>query len=135
MTFLNDYEKPTRQHYEILFMSWAGWVFDFYDLILFSFLLIPIGRELQLSNIGLSYISWSIACGNRNRRRNLRNSIRPLWPEKRIAMDDINLQRWNISLRVRFLSRSTGDLSNHYRPRRRRRMGNRTDIRRRIFPV
>ena len=56
MTFLNDYEKPTRQHYEILFMSWAGWVFDFYDLILFSFLLIPIGRELQLSNIGLSYV-------------------------------------------------------------------------------
>jgi MFS family permease len=56
MTFLNEYEKPTKQHYEILLMSWAGWVFDFYDLILFSFLLIPIGRELHLSNIGLSYV-------------------------------------------------------------------------------
>ena len=56
MKFLNEYEKPAKQHYEILFMSWAGWVFDFYDLILFSFLLIPIGRELHLSNIGLSYV-------------------------------------------------------------------------------
>ena len=56
MTLLNEYEKPAKLHYEILFMCWAGWVFDFYDLILFSFLLIPIGRELHLSNIGLSFV-------------------------------------------------------------------------------
>jgi MFS family permease len=56
MSLLNEYEKPTAQHYKILFMSWAGWVFDFYDLILFSFLLIPIGKELHLSNVGLSYV-------------------------------------------------------------------------------
>ncbi len=37
-------------------MSWAGWVFDFYDLILYTFLLIPIGRELHFSNLMLSYI-------------------------------------------------------------------------------
>ena len=55
-SLLNEYEKPTAKHYEILMMSWAGWVFDFYDLILFTFLLIPIGQELQLSNIDLSYI-------------------------------------------------------------------------------
>ncbi|MGA7161759.1 MAG: MFS transporter, partial [Bacteroidota bacterium] len=36
-------------------MSWAGWVFDFYDLILYTFLLIPIGQELHLDNIQLSY--------------------------------------------------------------------------------
>lgn len=53
---LNEYEKPTKQHYEILFMSWAGWVFDFYDLILYTFLLIPIGKELHFSNVMLSYI-------------------------------------------------------------------------------
>ncbi len=53
---LNEYEKPTRLHYKILFMCWAGWVFDFYDLILFSFLLIPIGSELHLSNINLSFV-------------------------------------------------------------------------------
>lgn len=53
---LNEYDKPTKQHYQILFMSWAGWVFDFYDLILFTFLLIPIGKDLGLSNVELSYV-------------------------------------------------------------------------------
>lgn len=56
MTLLSEYDKPSRTHFEILIMSWAGWVFDFYDLILFSFLLIPIGQELHLSNVGLSYV-------------------------------------------------------------------------------
>ncbi len=55
-TLLNEQEKPTRPHFEILLMSWAGWIFDFYDLILFTFLLIPIGRELALSRVELSYI-------------------------------------------------------------------------------
>jgi MFS family permease len=59
MTRLNEYDKPTRVHYEILLMSWAGWAFDFYDLVLFSFLLIPIGQELHLSNVALSYILGS----------------------------------------------------------------------------
>ncbi len=53
---LNESEKPTSLHYKILFMSWAGWVFDFYDLILFSFLLIPISKELHLSNFDLSWV-------------------------------------------------------------------------------
>jgi MFS family permease len=53
---LSEYEKPTRWHYEILLTSWAGWVFDFYDLILYTFLLIPIGEELHFSNVMLSYI-------------------------------------------------------------------------------
>lgn len=53
---LCDHEKLTPVHYRILFMSWSGWIFDFYDLILFTFLLIPIGKELHLSNIALSYI-------------------------------------------------------------------------------
>jgi len=56
MTLLSEYDKPSRTHFQILLMSWAGWVFDFYDLILFSFLLIPIGQELHLSNVGLSYV-------------------------------------------------------------------------------
>jgi MFS family permease len=53
---LSEYEKPTKRHYEILLMSWAGWVFDFYDLILYTFLLIPIGKELHFSNVMLSYV-------------------------------------------------------------------------------
>ncbi|MCL5268700.1 MAG: MFS transporter [Bacteroidetes bacterium] len=53
---LNQVEKPTKAHFEILLMSWAGWVFDFYDLILFTFLLIPIGNELHLSRVELSFV-------------------------------------------------------------------------------
>jgi MFS family permease len=30
-------------------ISFLGWTFDFYDLMLFSFLLIPVGRDLRLS--------------------------------------------------------------------------------------
>ncbi len=31
-------------------IAFAGWMFDFYDLVLFSFLLVPIGRDFHLSN-------------------------------------------------------------------------------------
>jgi MFS family permease len=37
-------------------MSWAGWVFDFYDLILFTFLLIPIGREYNFTQMEMSVV-------------------------------------------------------------------------------
>lgn len=53
---LCEHERPTRAHYEILAMAWAGWVFDFYDLMLYSFLLIPLGREMGLSRIQLSVV-------------------------------------------------------------------------------
>jgi len=56
---LNEFEKPTKQHYQILIMSWAGWVFDFYDLVLYTFLLIPIGKELHLSDVALSFVLGS----------------------------------------------------------------------------
>ena len=54
--FLNESETITRVHYKILAMSWAGWIFDFYDLILFTFLLIPISKEYNFSNLEMSYI-------------------------------------------------------------------------------
>ncbi len=53
---LHQSEKITRVHYRILLLSWVGWIFDFYDLILFSFLLVPISEELQLPKEMLSYI-------------------------------------------------------------------------------
>lgn len=37
-------------------MSWAGWLFDFYDLMLFSFLLVPIKRTLGLADTSLSLL-------------------------------------------------------------------------------
>jgi len=46
---LNQAERPGRDHYVILGLSWAGWLFDFYDLILYSFLLVPVAREFGLT--------------------------------------------------------------------------------------
>lgn len=56
---LSDSEKPGWQHYKVLLLSWAGWTFDFYDLMLYSFLLLPIGKELHLSRVALSYVLGS----------------------------------------------------------------------------
>ncbi len=53
---LNESERPTARHYTILAMSWAGWLFDFYDLMLFSFLLVPIRQSLGLSDAELSLL-------------------------------------------------------------------------------
>src|SRR5438093_12380126 len=46
---LNEHERPTAIHYRLLALTWAGWLFDFYDLILYTFLLAPISRELGLA--------------------------------------------------------------------------------------
>ncbi len=42
-------DKPDRFPVRVWLISFLGWTFDFYDLILISFLLIPIGRDLNLS--------------------------------------------------------------------------------------
>ena len=56
---LNESETVTKRHLVILFMSWAGWLFDFYDLMLFSFLLAPIKRDLGLKDWELSLLMGS----------------------------------------------------------------------------
>ncbi len=53
---LNECERPTARHYTILAMAWAGWLFDFYDLMLFSFLLVPIRKALALSDAQMSLL-------------------------------------------------------------------------------
>jgi MFS family permease len=42
-------EKPERFPVRVWLIAFLGWTFDFYDLILISFLLIPIGKDLRLS--------------------------------------------------------------------------------------
>lgn len=44
-----DSGAPGRFPVRIWLIAFAGWMFDFYDLVLFSFLLIPIGNDLGLS--------------------------------------------------------------------------------------
>jgi len=46
---LSDAGRLTPAHRRILLLAWGGWLFDFYDLILYSFLLTDISRELGLS--------------------------------------------------------------------------------------
>jgi len=53
---LNESGTPTRRHYTILTLSWAGWLFDFYDLVLFSFLLVPMRTDLGLTDTQLSVL-------------------------------------------------------------------------------
>jgi MFS family permease len=53
---LNEHERPTGKHFVILGMAWAGWLFDFYDLMMFSFLLIPIKKTLGLPDTSLSLL-------------------------------------------------------------------------------
>src|SRR5262245_17818383 len=53
---LNEHATPSRRHYAILALSWAGWLFDFYDLVLFSFLLVPIRGDLGLTETQLSLV-------------------------------------------------------------------------------
>ena len=53
---LNESATPTGRHYSILALSWAGWLFDFYDLVLFSFLLVPIRQDLGLTDTQLSLL-------------------------------------------------------------------------------
>ena len=54
--FLNESERPTGRPDLILGMCWAGWLFDFYDLMLFSFLLVHIQQSLGLSETALSLL-------------------------------------------------------------------------------
>ena len=51
---MNEKAKLDKHHYRIFGLSWAGWVFDFYDLVLFTFLI----SELQSSlNINAEMVS------------------------------------------------------------------------------
>jgi len=45
----NGIGPPERFPVKTWLIAFAGWAFDFYDLVLFSFLLIPIGQDLRLS--------------------------------------------------------------------------------------
>jgi MFS family permease len=54
--------EPQRFPLRLWLIALAGWMFDFYDLVLFSFLLIPIGRDLKLSE-GQEAVLLGVALG------------------------------------------------------------------------
>ena len=51
---LNEAKELTKDHYMIFGLSWAGWVFDFYDLFLFTFLISQIQSSLNIDTGMLS---------------------------------------------------------------------------------
>ncbi len=63
---LVNQRPPGAIHYRILALCFAAWIFDFYDLILYSFLLVPIARELHLSTtdssllLGVSFLMTAV---------------------------------------------------------------------------
>ncbi len=42
-------------HYRIVTLCFFAWIFDFYDLILYSFLMVPIARDLHLGRLEASF--------------------------------------------------------------------------------
>ncbi len=52
---LNSSTELTPVHYRVLGMCWAGWIFDFYDLLLLTNLFVWIGKDLNISSVRFSY--------------------------------------------------------------------------------
>ncbi len=74
----------------IWLIALAGWLFDFYDLVLFSFLLIPIGRDLHLSD-AQEAVLLGVALGGSGLGGILFGYLSDLYGRKRIMM-------WTISV-------------------------------------
>ena len=55
-SLLNERERPSGLHYKILLFCWAGWLFDFYDLMLFSTTQHAVRGALGLSDLQVSTV-------------------------------------------------------------------------------
>jgi MFS family permease len=53
---LNEQPRPTALHYKILAFCWVGWLFDFYDLMLFSTTQHAVASGLGLSDLQVSTV-------------------------------------------------------------------------------
>jgi MFS family permease len=58
MSMLNESPRITATHARILVLAFLGWMFDFYDLILYTFLTRPISADL-----GIDRMDHSVALG------------------------------------------------------------------------
>src|SRR5271170_2880394 len=53
-------------HRRIVALAFAAWIFDFYDLVLYSFLLVPVARELHLTPEQSALALGTSLCGFSN---------------------------------------------------------------------
>lgn len=59
LSLLSERDRIGWMHWKVLLLSWAGWTFDFYDLMLCSVLLTSIGAELHVSKQALGFVLGS----------------------------------------------------------------------------
>ena len=63
---LKEEKHLTKDHLKIFGLSWAGWVFDFYDLMLFTYLTVALQKDLGLTPelislcIGISLLATAL---------------------------------------------------------------------------
>src|SRR5689334_14210009 len=58
----DDRDPFAVRHWRVLLFCWLGWVFDFYDLVLFSFSKRAIAGDLALEPVAVAWIEgWSLA--------------------------------------------------------------------------
>ncbi len=63
---LSEHQTIGPIHRRIVWLCFFSWIFDFYDLILYSFLLVPIARDLHLTQmesslaLGLSFLMTAV---------------------------------------------------------------------------
>lgn len=63
---LKEAKSLTKEHFRVFGLTWAGWVFDFYDLMLFTYLTVALQKDLGLTPamlslcIGISLLATAI---------------------------------------------------------------------------
>ncbi len=116
-------------HRRIVALAFAAWIFDFYDLVLYSFLLVPVARELHLTPDAVVAGAGDVAADDSGRRSDLRIPRRSLRAQADDRGDGRNLRRRHSAVRIQQYSPATDRVSIDCRTRHRRRMGARTEPR------
>src|ERR687886_3046461 len=56
MAFLHQSENLTKTQFSAWLSAFVGWIFDYYEIFLLTFLIVPIGAEFSLEPGQTSYI-------------------------------------------------------------------------------
>ena len=116
-------------HRRIVALAFAAWIFDFYDLVLYSFLLVPVAHELHLTDEAVVAGAGDVAADDGGRRSDFRLPRRSLRAQADDRGDGRYLRRRHGAVRIQQYSPATDCVSIDCRTRHRRRMGARAEPR------